>query len=488
MLRSVGTYHRWLARRTKNRAITTASRPQRTAGAQDIRVLRIDMPNPTTLDQLLYDWLAEPNEQRFERAFNTYFATAFPLLQRHLVRLSRWDPANVEELAQDALLRFFEKVGHGRRQASETVNEALVGIRPLNMGVFHERQVNRWTQDAESFRSTAMTFRISPNSESDGAFFKAAIRALTDRIGPLQDRGDQLLQTIRIDLNWQIDAQSAVPSPDPGANASAATAPAVECLEGGNLPSTVFAQSLASEALIQSQRTVEAEHRRPGVTRFVSATMTVIHHLPALRVPTNGYLFEIALTIYLDECKKRGRQKRGGTGFRESDAAADGEFGAVVHPIERLGVEFDGIGSAGEYLDVERSPVANGTSIGTPAVPSIDPTRQYEDAEFLEKFYAYLRRPLDEAKADYERAQITGRAATEWKKVSSVSVKFERTVAVLSLMGEGYTQEQIAARLDLSRNQVKYVIELVQESYARFAGLSDRPAALVPSAGDQSHV
>ncbi len=464
------------------------SRPQRTAVAGDTRVLRIDMPNPTMLDQLLYDWIAEPNELRFERAFNRYFTTAFPLLQRHLVRLSRWDPANVEELAQDALLRFFHKVGRGRREASETVNGALVGIRPLNMGVFHERHVNRWTQDVESFRGTAMTFRISPNRESDGAFLMGAIRALTDRIRPLQDRGDHLLQTIRVDLDWQIDDQAAVPSPDSGTSARTATAPTFEGLDGGDLPSIVFAQSLAGEALAQSPRTVDAEHRRPGVARFVSTTMTVILHLPALRVPTNGYLFEIALTVYLDECKKRGRRKRGGTGFRESDAATEGVFGAVAHPIERLGAEFDGSGGVGEYLDVEYSPPANGASTDAPAVPSVDPTRQYEDVEFLEKFYAYLRRPLDEATADYQRAQTTGRAATEWKKASSVSMKFERTVAVLSLMGEGYTQEQIATRLDLSRNQVKYVIELVQESYARFAGISDRPVAPAPSAEDQSHV
>jgi len=50
--------------------------------------------------------------------------------------------------------------------------------------------------------------------------------------------------------------------------------------------------------------------------------------------------------------------------------------------------------------------------------------------------------------------------------------KLQRITAVLGLMGEGYTQAQIAAQLDLSRNQVKYVVELVQEAYERFAAHS----------------
>src|SRR5262245_36836656 len=42
------------------------------------------------LDQRLYAWLTEPDEPRFERAFNGYFSVAFPAVVRYLARLSHW--------------------------------------------------------------------------------------------------------------------------------------------------------------------------------------------------------------------------------------------------------------------------------------------------------------------------------------------------------------------------------------------------------------
>src|SRR5580700_1679282 len=78
-------------------------------------------PKITTLDRQLYAWLVESDERRFTLAFNVYFSVAFPAVVRFLARISRWDSARLEELAQDALLRFFDRVGRDRRLASDTV-------------------------------------------------------------------------------------------------------------------------------------------------------------------------------------------------------------------------------------------------------------------------------------------------------------------------------------------------------------------------------
>jgi hypothetical protein len=88
----------------------------------------------TTLDDRLYTWLSEPDDQRFTLAFNAYFAVAYPAVIRHLARMAPSDPPLLEEIAQDALLRFFEKIGRGRRLASETVARELKSIVPLPLG------------------------------------------------------------------------------------------------------------------------------------------------------------------------------------------------------------------------------------------------------------------------------------------------------------------------------------------------------------------
>jgi len=362
----------------------------------------------SALAKRLYAWLAEPDPQRFERAFAAYFSVAFPAVLRYLARLSRWDPKQLEELAQDALLRFFDKAGRARREASELVKATLPAIRPLKMGPIHERQVQSWTQDVESFRESAMSFQPAPDDVAVCVDFLEPIRRLADRIPPLQARGSHLLQVVCAD-------------PDSDRN---------------------------------------------GREPFIAGTAAVVDTLPSLRVPTNGYLFEMALTIYLDDCKKRSRQKRGGSGFQSASELTDIVDGS--HPIVQLGAEFE---ASLEVEDYE---------------PSVDPMRQFEDQELFEKFYLYLRKPLDAATAEYQRAQSKGHATAELKRLESLSNKFARSIAVLTLLGEGYTQEQAADRLSLSRNQVKYIVELVQGAFDHFTKSTETREVRVASAGVQS--
>lgn len=394
----------------------------------------------STLDRRLYAWLAEPDDRRFERAFNLYFSVAFPAVVRHLARLSRWDQAELEDLAQDALLRFFDRVGRARRQASETVKLALTQIRPLDLGPLHQRQVSTWAGDMSTFRTTAMTFRIPEADMTDDAAWQDEIRALTKKIPGLQSQGFHLLHAVRTDLGWIFDVL------DDASGSHEADDDRRGFTRG-------FAEQLSHEVSAGTPRAEEALGRHRDLLPFVEGTASAIKALPRLRVPTNGYLFEIALTIFLDQCKSRGRKKRGGTGV------ASGEDESAVHPLDSptLAPGFD---FSGEY---DHDEVTTGSVTAV-----VDPTRQLEDAEFLEKFYAYLRRPVDEAMNACQEAQVRGKATAERRKLESLSEKFARTVSVLTLLGEGHTQESTGERLGLTRSQVKYIIELVQESFLRF--------------------
>jgi hypothetical protein len=72
----------------------------------------------TTLDDRLYTWLSQVDERRFTLAFNSYLLLAFPAVVRHLARFAPSDPALLAEIAQDSLLKFFERIGRARRAAS----------------------------------------------------------------------------------------------------------------------------------------------------------------------------------------------------------------------------------------------------------------------------------------------------------------------------------------------------------------------------------
>ena len=415
------------------------------------------------LDQRLYAWLAEPDERRFERAFSDYFAVAFPALVRHLARLSAWDSVRAEDLAQEALLRFFDRVGRGRRAASGALASALTRLRPLNLGTFHASQARGWIEDVRTFTDTALRFRNEPGRAES----HAAIRALVECIPLLQRRGRHLLEAVRLDLRWSIETQATTDMSvdEPSSISHGTPAPIVD----------EFVEQLVAESVTGSARAAAAAERHPGVKAFCEDVAVVIDSLPHLRVPTNSYLFQIARTIYLDECKKHGRQKRGGTGYRLADDVE------VSHPLDSL----DEASGCDEYGD-DPSP-APATVSAAAFAPAVDPTLEYESEEFFAKFYEYLRGPLDRAAAAYQRASSTGRAASERRRLESVTGKFSRTIAVLSALGEGHTQERIGEKLGISRNQVKYIIELVQEAYAGFLRDPTKSAAASHNAGEQSH-
>jgi DNA-directed RNA polymerase specialized sigma24 family protein len=368
------------------------------------------------LDHRLHAWLVEPDERRFELAFNAYFAVAFPAVVRYLARISHWDSLRLEDLAQEALLRFFDRVGRARREASRCVVSALARLRPLRLGPFHERQVQAWVAEVSRFAEQAMGFRTLPGEIES----KAAIQELLDRIALLQRQGEQLLRGVQQD---------------------------------------------------------------PGAESFGSDVGLVVSSLPTLRVPTNSYLFQIARSIYLDECKKHGRLKRGGVAL---ELRQDGDATAASphpHPLESLDAANDfASGSDDTLLN------AQATRSMAPREPAVDPTQDYEREDFFGKFHQYLRAPLERAAEAYRDASATGSAVAERRKLESLTSKFTRTVSVIAAIGEGHTQEQVAEQLGLSRNQVKYILELVQEAYAQFVTKTTGSPPAPPAQREQSHV
>jgi DNA-directed RNA polymerase specialized sigma24 family protein len=226
--------------------------------------------------------------------------------------------------------------------------------------------------------------------------------------------------------------------------------------------------------ITQLQRQGEFLVRGELPAAFCDDVRLIVESLPQLRVPTNSYLFQIARNIYLDECKKFGRRKRGGAGTPDH---------VLPHPLE-----LPDAGEAGEPEDDSLALRAYAPEQAATREPAVDPTHEYESSEFFDKFLAYLRAPLDRAAEALHLAAANGSAAAERRKLESLTAKFTRTMAVITAIGEGHTQDQVAGQLGLSRNQVKYIIELVQDAYAQFVTAAHQSPAAVSNAREQSHV
>jgi DNA-directed RNA polymerase specialized sigma24 family protein len=415
----------------------------------------------TQLDQMLYAWLAEIDDRKFDQAFQRYYAEASPSLVRYLVRRSSLPDLDCEQIAVDALLKFFCRVGRDRRRAAESVSNALPQIQPLNLGPFHARHVRRWTTDVVFLKDVGMTFTLMPQ---DGAVrpWKAEIQTHTDGIPPLQRQGLHLLESVRVEIAALGDLAGGAPE---NFEADGAT----EALSAEHVAIRAFAANMREGAEAGAPETSAAESRHPGVVKFVGGAWTVVDVLPALRIPTNGYLFEIAQSLYLDECKARGRKKRGGSG-QSTEPLNDGDASYALIPFV---LDDECSLDEGESAASGRATVAFAIRPGEFAA---DPAAELIDEDFCERFYACLRKPLEDAEEAYRRAASTGKGGAERKRLTSISEKYARLVSVLSMRIEGQTQEAIAQSLDISRNQVKYIAEQVQAAYEHFCSAAMRSA------------
>ena len=234
-----------LANRLVPRPIWTCVPKRRGGGPVSMSSTKI-----TTLDHRLYAWLVQPDNKRFELAFNSYFSLAFPAVVRHLARISRWDVNQLEDLAQDALLKFFERVGRDRRLASQAVDHELRTFRPLNFGPFHTRHVIGWSKDVTSFRDASLGFQLGGPKNPEDFDWREAIRSLSAQIPVLQRQGCHIVYTVRVDLAWdaqKIDSQTS------------ATIAAIQA----------FAESVAREVKTPTERAQVACQKHPGVEQFL---------------------------------------------------------------------------------------------------------------------------------------------------------------------------------------------------------------------------
>jgi len=396
-----------------------------------------------TLDALLYQWVGEADESRIDTAFREYYSAAFPALVRHVQHRTGWDMSSAEDLAQDALLRFFERVGRGRWEAAAFVRSESAQLTALYFGVLHSRRVARWAGDVCAFADSTVNWRLPAGAVDATEEGRASASSLSAQIAPLQAGGRCLVDELRRMLKWPLEQSS-------GQQASYPDSLPLESSEG--MASEVrdddvarFARDLARERSLLTPRAAAIEERFPGAWRFVESIVTIIEWLPRLRVPTNGYLFDIATTTVLDEIKKMRRRKRGGVEHSANDYSAHegGVRDGSVHPLDVIPDEASAGGEADEWSRPEQVPGSCSGFAGMSPL-AVDPTRGYEDLELLQQFYEYLREPVARALRALDEAREKGRALAEQRRFESVSRKFARTVTVLSMLGEGYTQEEAA--------------------------------------------
>jgi DNA-directed RNA polymerase specialized sigma24 family protein len=396
------------------------------------------------LDSLLFAWLSEGDERRAERRFDDYFRAAFPTLCRY-VRSLRTDPASAQDIAQQALIKLFNHLGTGRRAADEQVRNAVSLLRPLDFGPVHVRAVNAWRQQVAAFRDAAVGFRIDREFHKEATTWKELRTEINGQIDPLTRQGTHFLDEVRARVvsAWEalityrhvrVDGEIADGPPD-----------SVEQVR-------LFVSKFLRYAEGRQDSDVEDAIGCAGAVGFVTRTNCVCDHLPTLAIPSSGLLYTIAKRQFID--RERSNQ------IRRFDYAAD---------------TTDGDASVLDQLDfgVDRAEPLEPRPLSTPVARSDLTGTEERDVELQDRYAAFLeflRGPLTRAEGAFSAASCKGKAEAESTRVESLKAKYDRLMAILAALRESPqpTEDEIAWRLNLTRNQVKYAVERIRSEFNYF--------------------
>jgi DNA-directed RNA polymerase specialized sigma24 family protein len=393
------------------------------------------------LDQLLVDWLSERDRARAESKFSRYFQLAFPALCRY-VRSFRVDATDAEEIAQRALIKLFEHLGPRRQAARERVRNAVELLRPLDFGAWHAWLVHAWRRRVRSVVDAPSGALPPAGSVADSGATEEWRHAINERIEALVQQGWQFVDELRRRTAGYLRAVGAARDSAPMPDGPADLEPARE-----------FAATLLALARDDGEAAVDGQLRTIGAVRFVRCAGTACDDLPLLTFPSNGLLFTIARRQFLDRARALRAEAR-----RLAELSVDA---LETSALEEIDLD---LAAADRYTDP--TPATEAVA-DTPADADIGNDSLHAS---YRAFMEFLRIPLTRAEAAVAEASQRGRASAERARMESLRAKYERLLAVLRALHESPqpSEADIAARLGLTRNQVKYAIERIRSEFTFF--------------------
>jgi DNA-directed RNA polymerase specialized sigma24 family protein len=403
------------------------------------------------LDILLHAWLSEKNENMAARAFTQYFPVAFSEVCRYLRSLGA-DDATAQDISQQALVKLFSQLGTKRREADARLRAALSSLRPLDFGALHIEHVHTWREQASSFRAAAVAFR-----SLDGPLARENINSC---LLPLCRQGRRLLSEVRarVDsaLNSLIRLESSEQHPALHSDASAEPQSLSDdaAVDADERETASFAARLLRYSGGREIDGIEAAIGCPGAVGFVSRTKTVCEDLPTIAIPSNGLLYTIAKRLFLN--------------YLRSKSASRAMFSAEMaqEPVNSgILIEWE----VDHPSDAEQ-PMWQMSALTEPEHYSGESDEERDIESSYRAFLEFLRAPLTRAEAALAAAASAGGARAQQAKVESLRRKFERLTAVLRSLHDSPqpSEEEIAQKHGLSRNQVKYLIERVRDEFNYF--------------------
>jgi len=334
--------------------------------------------------------------------------------------------------------------------------EAIADLRPLDFGVLHVRLVETWRGKVVGFRDAVLGFRVPREPEKPPDIWKDLRDEINGRIPLLTRQGTHFIGDVRTRIepllaDLMTPERPAESEPHLSVRESVRSEEPIHVAQEGAVDEQIeqFVETLLRYAHGRDWHSVDNSVHCEGAVGFVTRTNTVRTYLPTLGIPSNGLLYTIAKRQFLDSV----RAKRPENSER-IDGLADETGGSILDDLD--------LESATGQEPASEEPAPWTAEV----IESADREVEARYRLFLE----FLRQPLTRAEADLAEAESRGGAKAKRARVEALRAKYERAIAVLRALHETPqpTEDEIARRQGLTRNQVKYVIERIRDEFSNF--------------------
>lgn len=425
-------------------------------------------------EQAFYAWLSAENKAAADSHFGAFYQGFGRTLQAS-IRKRYWVISQelVDDAVGEAMLKMLELFGEPRRKAIATVAALLASVQPLALGDLHCRRVRAWKGRVAQYRLDVLDF--APAKSIRGPVRRERIDAFNAERSTLVEGGHGLVNEVRMQASDQDAAADDVQK--------------------------VVARFIATlREWLDSQDAASIDRKLglDGATTFVMSMDDLLLALQQLRVLTMAYAF----TVCMNELKKLFRSdgrhsnaSQAGDAARTPDETHIGDPGGedelpdtvsgnISDESSAPAGDLDGQdigGDGGTHVDAsdapDRGPWGPSTSsedaaarrdIDTIADRGPGPDKAASDKELFRLLLSALEEPYRAAQQRLAAAETKRERDRARVEVDRAARDHELDLRLIVGWVDGDTQEEMATRLGITRNQVRYGLERMAKRIIQF--------------------
>lgn len=384
---------------------------------------------PYPLSQLNNSLSHRGNRNEFNRHFTSYYVELSKLMMSHVKRQLfihgfNGDLKNAtEELWAEIFQEHYLPIFNTRPESAERLKALIKSLEPPSHGDLFKRKTEVWIKEFNEKIEKVMGFLGHSTVSEDDETLEQHAKEVNNELRALRQQGYGFLsQLFPYDANYQDDTELEEDSVNSEMSDDVVWG---DLAEGSNTHGAdneyrnAFKQRIATlREIIEAEG--EAKMGGTGAAKFCITMDEILSQIPKILIPATPMLYWLINNRVRDFMRRFAKDPL--RDFTEPVQKNDDDTNEQIDPLLNR-----------QSVDSER-----------------EVSRLLHDAQSL------LQQPVLEAKAFLQRSDLTKKQYSQGEaRLQRYEDRYSMHMAVFGLLVEGYTQDEIASELGLTRDQVR---------------------------------